>query len=82
MFRRSFAMSKTPNKFVTYNTLYTLAPGDSITFCCSKVSDGKVLGKSITNTFPVAMGVAYYDSKGTLELISLSGDSENIDEAI
>jgi hypothetical protein len=46
------------------------------------VSDGKVLGKSITTTFPVAMGVAYYDSKDTLELISLSGDSENIDEAI
>lgn len=75
-------MSKPTNKFETYNTLYTLAPGDSITFCCSKVSDGKVLGKSITNTFPVAMGVTYYDSKDTLGLVSLSGDSENIDEVL
>ena len=71
-------MSKTPNKFVTYNTSYTLAPGDSIKFCCSKVSDGKVLGKSITNTYPVTMGVAYYESGDALGLVNLSGDNENI----
>ena len=52
--------------------------GDSIKFCCSKVSDGKVLGKSITNTYPVTMGVAYYESGDALGLVNLSGDNENI----
>ncbi len=58
-----------------HNAFYRLAAGDRITFYCKNVADGNVVGKGITNTFSVAMGISYSELDQSLFLVSLSGDA-------
>lgn len=70
-------MSKKENvktKSTEYKASYKLAARDKITFYCSNVSGGNVVGKSITNHGDVTMKIVYCNSDKSLYLVDLSGD--------